>query len=194
MTGSRLAIALIIGLSLLFGGAALAQEDLSAGKTPEQLFRLNCAACHKSPVGLARAGDKAGGLFGLENFLAQHYTATGRSAQLIANYLKSVDSAAEQRRSRQPRRQATKPKKPAVDKTDTAKSADKPDEMKAGEAKANAPKAEDKVAGEKSGEPNSDKPKMTEPKPDKPAMGATEAKPDKPKTTTGDNAADKKSN
>ena len=74
MTGSRHAIALMIGiLALLLGGAAQAQEDLSAGKTPAQLFQLDCAICHKPPQGLA----KAGGLFGLDSFLAQHYTASG---------------------------------------------------------------------------------------------------------------------
>ena len=205
MTGSRPAIALIIGFLLLLGGAARAQEDLSAGKTAQQLFRLNCSVCHKSPAGLAAAGEKAGGLFGLENFLAQHYTATGRSAQVLANYLKSVDSAAAQRRSSHPHRRASKPKKPASDKTETAKKpdADKPDKMKTGEAKAKAdePKADGaRMTDEKSGEPKADKPKMTEPKPDKKeaAAPATEARHEKPKTTgdkpVGDNAADKKTN
>ena len=91
MTGSRHAIALAIGLlALFFVGAAQAQEDLSAGKTPEELFKLDCAICHKSPQGLS----KAGGLFGLDSFLAQHYTASRESAAAIAGYLKSVDSAA----------------------------------------------------------------------------------------------------
>lgn len=198
MTGSRPAIALIVGLLLLLGGAAQAQEDLSAGKTPQQLFRLNCAACHKSPVGLAAAGEKAGGLFGLENFLAQHYTATGRSAQLIANYLKSVDSAAAQRRSTQPRRSVSKPKKPAAAETETTKKsdADKPDETKADEAKAEESKADAaKMTKEKSGEPQADKHKMAEPKPGEKeaAAPATEAKSEKPKTTGGD-TPDKKTN
>ncbi len=205
MTGSRPAIALIIGLLLLLGGAAQAQEDLSAGKTPQQLFRLNCSACHKSPAGLAGAGEKAGGLFGLENFLAQHYTATGRSAQIIANYLKSVDSAAAQRRSRHPRRQASKPKKPAAAKTDTAKKSDaeKPDGKKVDEAKAKTkpdePKADAaKMTDEKSGGPKADKPKMTEPGKKEATAPAVEAKHEKPKAAadkpSGDNATDKKAN
>lgn len=208
MTGSRPAIALIIGLfALLLGGAARAEgEDLSAGKTPEQLFRLNCAACHKSPRGLAKAGDKAGGLFGLENFLAQHYTASGRSADLIAGYLKSVDSGASpERRGRPPHRRASKPTKPDAAKadtvkTDTAKQSAKPDKDKrTGEAKAGAPKVDgakanttdkttDKTTDEKSAQPETDKPKtdkpaMTEPKPDKkePASQASQVKREKPK-------------
>ncbi len=130
MTGSRHAIALVIGiLALLLGGAAQAQEDLSAGKSPEQLFKLDCAICHKSPQGLS----KAGGLFGLDNFLAQHYTASGATAAAIAGYLKAVDNAAPHRRTRHPRRDAATRHKPAAAKK-TDKKTGEPDKMKTGEA------------------------------------------------------------
>jgi len=168
MTGSRPAIALVIGLFvLLLAGAARAQEDFAAGKTPEQLFRQNCSACHRSPQGLARAGEKAGGLlFGLENFLAQHYTASGRSAQLIAAYLKAVDSAAPPRRSRRPHRRTSTPKKPDAAKTDSTKQSGKPPTDK--------PKVD---------KPKADKPVTTESKPDKkkPAPQSSQAKREKPK-------------
>ena len=123
MTGSRHAIALVIGMSvLLLGGAAGAQEDLSAGKTPEQLFRLDCAICHKSPRGLS----KAGGLLGLDSFLAQHYTASGATAAAIAGYLKSVDGAADTA----PHRRHPHGTAAAPHRRGTAKKADKPDKMK----------------------------------------------------------------
>jgi len=83
--GIRLAVA--IGTLSLVGGAG-AQESLDRGKSPAQLFASDCSACHKSPQGLA----KAGGLFGLDNFLRTHYTASREAATAIANYLKSVSA------------------------------------------------------------------------------------------------------
>ncbi len=43
-------------------------------RRPAQLFASDCAICHKSPAALS----KAGGLFGMESFLRQHYTASRR--------------------------------------------------------------------------------------------------------------------
>jgi len=73
--------------TLCLVGAARAQESLDRGKSATQLFASDCSACHKSPQALA----KAGGLFGLDNFLRTHYTASRESATTIANYLKSLD-------------------------------------------------------------------------------------------------------
>ncbi len=175
MTGSRSTIALVVTLlAMLFGGTARAQ-DLSAGKTPEQLFRLNCAMCHKSPQGLAATGDKAGGLFGLQSFLAEHYTGSSQSAAAIAGYLKSVDSAAA------PHRGSRLPRRKAAGKTGTAKKTDKP--AKVTNEKAVKPKA-DKPAADK---PTADKSKMVEPKSagtksaKKKAAAHSEAKRGKPK-------------
>jgi hypothetical protein len=182
MTRSRHAIALVIGfLTLFFVGAAQAQEDLSAGKTPEELFKLDCAICHKSPQGLS----KAGGLFGLDSFLAQHYTASTQSAAAIAGYLKSVDRSARQatphRRTR-PHRTA-EPHKPAgkSDKAKSeAKSGAKPEQKKVDKPKTDASA---KATDEKPSK--ADKPKMADPKPaeKKPAAAETksEAKREKPK-------------
>ena len=166
------ATALAIGFwALLLGGAVQAQ-DLSAGMTPEQLFHTNCAVCHSSPRGLAAAGEKAGGpLSGLENFLAQHYTASGRSAQSIADYLKSVGGSADRARSRpSPHRAAksskssksSKPKKPAGGAKMTDKKSEKSD-----------------------GDPKAGKPAMSEPKPEKkkPVSASAQAKREKPKGT-----------
>ena len=64
----------------ILAGPASAQENIDAGKTPAQLYSQDCAICHKSPSGMARAG----GLFGLENFLREHYTASRETAAAIA--------------------------------------------------------------------------------------------------------------
>jgi hypothetical protein len=71
-------------LALGFAGAASAQENLDHGKSAAQLYASDCAICHKSPAALS----KAGGIFGMESFLRQHYTASRESAASIASYLK----------------------------------------------------------------------------------------------------------
>ena len=138
----------IIGLAtLIFAGPAAGQESLDRGKTPAQLFASDCSPCHKSPQGLA----KSGGLFGLDGFLREHYTASRESAAAIANYLKSMEGGPGRATKR-----ATKgdeKKKPAA-KTGERKGAEKkPDaaseepkplgilapEPKSGDTKASAP-------------------------------------------------------
>jgi hypothetical protein len=77
-----------VGLvTLILVGPAAGQESLDRGKTAAQLFASDCSPCHKSPQGLA----KSGGLFGLDGFLREHYTASRESATAIANYLKSME-------------------------------------------------------------------------------------------------------
>jgi hypothetical protein len=79
----------MIGMAtLVLAGPAPGQESLDKGKTAAQLFASDCSPCHKSPQGLA----KSGGLFGLDSFLREHYTASRESAAAVANYLKSMDS------------------------------------------------------------------------------------------------------
>ncbi len=73
---------------LCIAGVAGAQENLDQGKSAAQLFAANCAMCHKSPQGLA----KAGGILGLDSFLREHYTASKESAGALAAYLKSMDT------------------------------------------------------------------------------------------------------
>jgi len=74
-------------LALGVGAPALAQENIDAGKSPAQLYAQNCALCHKTPHGLA----KAVGAWGLQNFLRAHYTASRESAAAIAAYLATID-------------------------------------------------------------------------------------------------------
>lgn len=184
MTGSRHAIVLGIGLfALTLVGAARAQ-DLSAGKTPAQLFQLNCATCHKSARGLAAAGADKKGLFsGLEGFLAEHYTADPKSAEIIAAYLTSVGGAAPAHT--RPHNRTVKPHKSAAKtetKTEAVKKADKTTDKKSENA--------DKTKSEK---PKAEKPAMAKPKPaatdkKKSASPSTQAKDQKP--AAGDKKTD----
>ena len=143
----------IIGLvTLILAGPVAGQESLDKGKTPAQLFASDCSPCHKSPQGLA----KSGGLFGLDGFLREHYTASRESAAAIANYLKSMESGrsgpgrATKRATKgdeKAKSEATK-KKGVEKKPDAASEEPKPlgilaPEPKASDTKANAPAAGD---------------------------------------------------
>jgi hypothetical protein len=142
MTVSRSGAGLAIGIFLLFyGGVAQAQENLDQGKTAAQLYASDCAICHKRPDGLS----KAGGFFGLQSFLREHYTASRESAAAIAAYLRTIDRGpppAKPRRKARPRHK--EPSKPAE-----AKSADKKPAEKAQAKPAAAKPAEKKPAEKK---------------------------------------------
>lgn len=151
----------IVGLAtLILAGPAFGQESLDKGKTPVQLFASDCAPCHKSPKGLT----KSGGLFGLDGFLREHYTASRESAAAIANYLKSMEGGpagpgrATKRVSKGDEKAKSEAKKKPATKTEEGKDAEKkPDaaseepkplgilapEPKAGDTKASAPPAGD---------------------------------------------------
>ncbi len=97
-------MAVVALLALVMVGPASAEENIDAGKTPAQLFSQNCAICHKSPSGMA----KAGGLFGLENFLRVHYTASRETAAAIARYLVALDRKQPARARHAPRHERVK--------------------------------------------------------------------------------------
>lgn len=79
-------------------GEVRAQLDLNAGKSGAQMFASNCAACHRSPAGLARGRNPRS----VANFLLQHYTARPENAGAIASYLASVRGSAPARRANDP--------------------------------------------------------------------------------------------
>ena len=171
----RLKIAAAVGFgALVAAGGAAAQDSLDHGKTPAQLFASDCGACHKSPQGLA----KSGGLFGLQSFLRQHYTASKESAAAIATYLEAIDKAAgpaprEARPKRAPKGAPKGDAKPAAKRTDPAKpgEAKTPDtktpDAKPAESKAAEPKASDAKPAE--AKPADTKPAEAKPAETKPA-------------------------
>lgn len=93
---ARLTLSAIVMLALIGAAPALAQsraaapaphgENLSAGKTPAQLFASDCSACHRSPAGLARGRGPGQ----LANFLLEHYTSSRQSAGLLGSYVASM--------------------------------------------------------------------------------------------------------
>lgn len=156
--------AVIVVLALWAAGPVVAQENLDQGKTPAQLYASDCAICHKSPRGLSTAG----GLFGLQNFLREHYTASIQSAVAIAAYLQAVDRKAlpraRTRATRRPPRQPPAPKarpKPATqEKAGETKNSGQPVDVKE-----DAKPGSDKPAAEKPADfqPADSKPAETEP-------------------------------
>lgn len=156
--GIRVAVAVLAVLSV---APASAQENLYANKTPAQIFATDCAICHKTPQGLAKAGGPLG--LGLEGFLRSHYTASRESAAVLSRYIQAMDTgpaAPERKRSAKPAA-----KKPAEAKSDAKPGESKP--VPASETKTEAKPVEDKPAE-----------KPAEPKPVEAAKPAEAAKPD----------------
>jgi hypothetical protein len=58
-------------------------QDLSAGKTPAQLFSSDCSACHHLPNGLCKKYNTGS----LTDFLRAHYTTKPDSAGALARYV-----------------------------------------------------------------------------------------------------------
>jgi hypothetical protein len=167
MTGLHVSFRTVIALAaLVLCHAANAQDNLDRDKTPAQLFASDCAICHKSPQGLA----KSGGLFGIQSFLRQHYTASKESAAAIAAYLEAVDRAAgPASREKPPRRAAKGDGKPAGKKPE-AKPGETP---KASEAKSSESKPSESKPTE--AKPTESKPAEAKPAEAKPAEAKPEA-------------------
>lgn len=75
---------LTIGFAVALAFAPALAEDFTAGKTPAQLFRSDCATCHPSPNGLVR---RRGNVGELTDFLREHYTTKSETAAALAAYV-----------------------------------------------------------------------------------------------------------
>jgi hypothetical protein len=73
----------VLGFATVFASASAPAQDLTAGKTPAELFRSDCAECHRSPSSLARTHD----VRGLAEFLRAHYTTKSETAGALAAYV-----------------------------------------------------------------------------------------------------------
>ena len=148
--------------------SAAAQETLGRNKSPAQTFASDCAVCHKSPQGLARS---AGGLFGVEGFLREHYTSSKQSAAALATYLRAQDSGPGSRAKRAAKGDQPKSneQKKAAPKPAEGQGTDKGAERKptaGGDAKPSDGRPPDIMAPER---------RAVEPRPNSPAAG--DAKP-----------------
>jgi hypothetical protein len=75
----------VLGFATAFASASAPAQDLTAGKTPAQLFRSDCAECHRSPGGIAKTRDA----HALADFLREHYTTKSETASALAAYVSS---------------------------------------------------------------------------------------------------------
>jgi mono/diheme cytochrome c family protein len=79
---------LVVAAIIALGGSVAVAQNLDQGKPAPKLFAESCAACHRSPRGLAK------GRFHLTLylFLQKHYASGSSSAWALTSYLESVDS------------------------------------------------------------------------------------------------------
>ena len=93
---------LVPGAILVLTGGAAHAQNLDQGKSAARLFADGCAACHRSPRGLAK------GRFRLTLFLylQDHYATSSSSAWALTSYLESLDGAP---RGRSPNAAAKRP-------------------------------------------------------------------------------------
>jgi hypothetical protein len=73
----------VLGFAMACASAPATAQDLTAGKTPEQLFRSDCAECHRSPSSVAGTRD----VHALAGFLREHYTTKSETAGALAAYV-----------------------------------------------------------------------------------------------------------
>jgi hypothetical protein len=81
------ALRCLVGSIGLFAGLvpmlAQAQTSIDQGKSPSEMFSLDCATCHKSARGLAKGRTTSD----LSSFLAEHYTSGKDQAASLAAYV-----------------------------------------------------------------------------------------------------------
>jgi hypothetical protein len=73
---------ILFGIVGAFASGPLLAQDFTQGKSPAQLFAGDCAACHKSPQGLAKSDARS-----VASFLREHYTTKPEMADALAAYL-----------------------------------------------------------------------------------------------------------
>lgn len=125
--GRRLVAALVVAGAGLNAGSVLAQEDLTRGKTPAQLFASDCADCHRNPRSIKQRENANA----LAAFLRVHYTASRESAAAIAAYLVALGGPVEPVR---PARPASSRPKPAISQDQNKPGTATPPAAKPGEA------------------------------------------------------------
>lgn len=84
----RVAPLLAFAAVLALTAASVRAQNLDEGKSPQKLFADGCAACHRSPRGLAKGRFSVT----LYWFLKDHYSSGPDTAKALAAYLESVDS------------------------------------------------------------------------------------------------------
>jgi hypothetical protein len=77
---------LTVGIFVALAATPALAQDFTQGKTPAQLFAGDCAACHKTPQGLAHGTDARS----IAGFLREHYTTKPEMADALAAFVVSA--------------------------------------------------------------------------------------------------------
>jgi hypothetical protein len=88
----------VLGFAMACASVAATAQDLTAGKTPAELFRSDCAECHRSPGSVAGTRD----VQALAGFLREHYTTKSETAGALAAYVSSFAGTGAAVRNRGP--------------------------------------------------------------------------------------------
>jgi mono/diheme cytochrome c family protein len=83
----RMCGVIAVGVMAVLIGTAARAQNLDEGKSAAALFANGCAACHRSPRGLAKGRFR----LTLFAFLQQHYSTSSSTAWELTSYLESVD-------------------------------------------------------------------------------------------------------
>jgi hypothetical protein len=75
-----------VGIFVALAATPALAQDFTQGKTPAQLFAGDCAACHKTPQGLAHGTDARS----IAGFLREHYTTKPEMADALAAFVISA--------------------------------------------------------------------------------------------------------
>lgn len=75
-----------VGIYVVLAATPALAQDFTQGKTPAQLFAGDCAACHKTPQGLAHGTDARS----IAGFLREHYTTKPEMAEALAAFVVSA--------------------------------------------------------------------------------------------------------
>jgi hypothetical protein len=124
----------VVGLATACASAAATAQDLTAGKTPAQLFSSDCAECHRSPGSVAGTRD----VHALAGFLREHYTTKSETADALAAYVSSFAGTGAAMRNR-----GTGGAAPAGEPPPTRRRNRDPGDVTAAAARSNASPIED---------------------------------------------------
>jgi len=166
-------LAPMIGLMAALAPAlACAQTNIDQGKSPAQIFAIDCAECHKAPRGLANGKNSAA----LTDFLREHYTTSREQAAALAAYVLGGRSTETGGAATQTRGQ-----KPAVERASAAPAAEEPKPAKhPGRQQSSAKPEEGKPVAARPQRPTDQdaKPKNEAVRSDQPGQAASTTEPD----------------
>ncbi|HWM81020.1 MAG TPA: hypothetical protein VNQ56_03065 [Pseudolabrys sp.] len=110
-------------MALVMMAPAQAQISINEGRTPSQIYAVQCGPCHERPQELTKAPPAR-----LVAFLGEHYTESRETAVLLADYLLRRASNAPEPRVATPRRSRERPAADEAGQAESRATAGSPDQ------------------------------------------------------------------